>query len=110
MNYAYLGDRLSQSAAENFPVFLADLCSRRKDAYLTPSTRAILKIAEPGECEFAKLAGAPGVCNPSFALELVQPRPRRAVDSSNAWDRIPESEHETEDDTDSDDELDSERD
>ena len=40
MNYAYLGDRLSQSAAENFPVFLADLCSRADGAYLTPSTRA----------------------------------------------------------------------
>ena len=25
MNYAYLGNRLKQSAAENFPVFLADL-------------------------------------------------------------------------------------
>ncbi len=27
MNYAYLGDRLSTSAAENFPVFVADLCA-----------------------------------------------------------------------------------
>ena len=27
MNYAYLGRRLSQSAAENFPVFVADLCA-----------------------------------------------------------------------------------
>ena len=26
MNYAYLGDRLKSSAAENFPIFLADLC------------------------------------------------------------------------------------
>src|SRR4029077_17119522 len=53
MNYAYLGDRLNTSAAENFPVFLADLCARAQDAYLTPSTRAILKIDEPGNCEFA---------------------------------------------------------
>ena len=27
MNYAYLGDRLKSSAAENFPSFLADLCA-----------------------------------------------------------------------------------
>ena len=29
MSYAYLGNRLSNSAAENFPVFLADLCAAR---------------------------------------------------------------------------------
>ena len=29
MSYAYLGSRLSNSAAENFPVFLADLCAAR---------------------------------------------------------------------------------
>ena len=52
MNYAYLGDRLSTSAAENFPVFLADLCARAADAYITPSTRSLLKISEPGEFEF----------------------------------------------------------
>ena len=27
MNYAYLGPRLAQSAAENFPIFVADLCA-----------------------------------------------------------------------------------
>lgn len=42
MNYAYLGDRLANSAAENFPVFLADLCSRAKDAYIPPSTQTLL--------------------------------------------------------------------
>ena len=52
MSYAYLGNRLSTSAAENFPVFLADLCARADAAYITPSTRAILKMAEPGDCEF----------------------------------------------------------
>ncbi len=52
MNYAYLGRRLSQSAAENFPVFLADLCSRADSAYLTPSTRSILQRREPAEYEF----------------------------------------------------------
>ncbi len=52
MNYAYLGARLSQSAADNFPVFVADLCARADDAYITPSTRALLDRGDPAECEF----------------------------------------------------------
>jgi hypothetical protein len=52
MNYAYLGDRLSHSAAENFPVFLADLCARSDAAYVTDSTRSLLENREPGEHEF----------------------------------------------------------
>ena len=48
MNYAYLGDRLSPSAAENFPLFVADLVARADDAYLTPSTRAFLARRRPG--------------------------------------------------------------
>ena len=42
MNYAYLGDRLKPSSAENFPVFLADLCARATSAYLTYPTRDML--------------------------------------------------------------------
>jgi hypothetical protein len=53
MNYAYLGRRRSHSAAENFPVFLADLCARAEAAYITPSTRSLLKRQDPGEHEFA---------------------------------------------------------
>src|SRR5262249_45336714 len=52
MNYAYLGRRLSQSAAENFPVFVADLCARADAAYITPSTRSLLEGRDPGEHEF----------------------------------------------------------
>src|SRR5262249_29269259 len=52
MNYAYLGRRLSQSAAENFPVFVADLCARADAAYITPSTRSLLEGREPAEQEF----------------------------------------------------------
>ncbi len=52
MNYAYLGRRLSQSAAENFPVFVADLCARADAAYITPSTRSLLEGRDPGEYEF----------------------------------------------------------
>jgi hypothetical protein len=52
MNYAYLGKRLMSSAAENFPIFLADLCARADQAFLTPSTRAMLEGRDPGEYEF----------------------------------------------------------
>ena len=53
MNYAYLGERLSQSAAENFPIFIADLCARADAAYITPSTRSLLDHREPREHEFS---------------------------------------------------------
>jgi hypothetical protein len=52
MNYAYLGRRLTQSAAENFPIFVADLCARADAAYITPSTRSLLEHREDGEHEF----------------------------------------------------------
>lgn len=56
MNYAYLGDRLTSSAAENFPIFLADLCARADRAYLTSSTRALLERIDPEKYEFASSA------------------------------------------------------
>jgi hypothetical protein len=47
LNFAYLGDRLKQSAQENFPLFLADLCdgatSEGTTAHLTDSTHALLR-------------------------------------------------------------------
>jgi hypothetical protein len=52
MNYAYLGKRRSHSAAENFPIFVADLCARADTAYITPSTRSFLDRKEDGEHEF----------------------------------------------------------
>jgi hypothetical protein len=52
MSYAYLGDRLKTSAAENFPIFLADLCARASQAYLTPSTRALLERRDLCDYEF----------------------------------------------------------
>lgn len=42
MNYAALGDRLRPSAAENFPLFLAELCARAVAASITPTTGALL--------------------------------------------------------------------
>jgi hypothetical protein len=52
MNYSYLSDRLKQSAAENFPVFVADLCARAIAADMTPSTRSLLEGGDPAESEF----------------------------------------------------------
>ena len=52
MNYAYLGKRRSHSAAENFPIFVADLCARADTAYITASTRSLLERKETGEHEF----------------------------------------------------------
>jgi hypothetical protein len=52
MNYAYLGKRRSHSAAENFPIFVADLCARADSAYITPSTRSLLERDKQGEHVF----------------------------------------------------------
>src|SRR6185369_9886305 len=42
MNYEYLGERKTDSATVNFPLFLADVLQRIPHVYLTPSTRAFL--------------------------------------------------------------------
>jgi hypothetical protein len=52
MNYAYLGDRLRPKATENFPLFLADLCARAAQAYITPTTKALLDGSHSEEFEF----------------------------------------------------------
>jgi hypothetical protein len=52
MNYAYLGNRRTNSATENFPVFVADLCARAERAYITDSTRSLLERQGPGEYDF----------------------------------------------------------
>jgi hypothetical protein len=57
MNYSYLGDRLKPSAAENFPVFLHDLCTRAIQAYLTNPTRDMLEGSVHEEDVFANSQG-----------------------------------------------------
>jgi hypothetical protein len=52
MKYAYLGDRLRPTATENFPLFLADLCTLAEEAFITDPTRALLEGANPSEYEF----------------------------------------------------------
>ena len=42
----------SPSAAENFPIFVADLVARADEAYITPSTRALLQGGDPAEYRF----------------------------------------------------------
>jgi hypothetical protein len=105
MNYAYLGDKLSQSAAENFPVFLADLCSRAEAAYITPSTRAILKIEDPGDCEFATSQALMEYATHRLLWSWYS-RDREAQASSPNWDRSAPDDQESPD-TESDDELES---
>jgi hypothetical protein len=109
MNYAYLGDRLSQSAAENFPVFLADLCARAEDAYITPSTRAILKIEEPGDCEFASSQALLDYATHRLLWSWYS-RDREAQSSSPNWDRSAPDAQESGEHTESDDGLESQPD
>ena len=52
MKYAYLGDRLRPTAAENFPLFVADLCARADWAYITPATRSLLQGGPAEDFEF----------------------------------------------------------
>lgn len=47
LSFAYLADRLQPSASANFPVFLRDLASLATDAFITPSTRAMIG-SDPG--------------------------------------------------------------
>ena len=52
MTYASLGDRLKSAAAENFPLFLADLCSRASWAHVTVATLGILEGRLGEDLEF----------------------------------------------------------
>lgn len=53
MNFSYLGDRLDQSAAENFPKLVADLRRLATSAYVTQTTLDLLDGADPDLYEFA---------------------------------------------------------
>jgi hypothetical protein len=52
MKYTYLGDRLRPSASDNFPLFLADVCGRATEAYVTPTTRDLLDGEDPSRYAF----------------------------------------------------------
>jgi hypothetical protein len=53
MNFAYLSDRLAPSAAENFPKLVDDLRRLAKNAFITPTTDALLANTNLDEFEFA---------------------------------------------------------
>jgi hypothetical protein len=57
MNYAYLGERLDPSAAENFPKLVADLRLLAKGAYITQTTLDLLEGGDPDDYEFADSQG-----------------------------------------------------
>ena len=52
MNYGYLADRLRTSAADNFPLLLADVRRLASGAYITPPTDALLDGGDPDDYEF----------------------------------------------------------
>lgn len=57
MNYGYLGDRLAQSAAENFPRLVGDLRRLASGAIITPTTDDLLDGGDPDEYEFGSSQG-----------------------------------------------------
>ena len=75
MSYAYLGDRLKNSAAENFPIFLADLVARAGDACLPPRHKPCFRGATRPST-ISHIPGASRLRHPPPALELVPPRRR----------------------------------
>ena len=104
MNYAYLGDRLKSAAADNFPVFLADLCARAGEAYITPSTRSLLKMAEAGECEFSSSQALLEYATHRLLWSWYS-RDRDAQASRPEWDQGPNFDPAESEDDDSDDEI-----
>jgi len=105
MNYAYLGGKLSQSAAENFPAFLADLCARAENAYITPSTRSLLKMSEAGDCEFASSQALMEYATHRLLWSWYS-RDRDAQSSSSGPDGTPDQEPGSGDGSETDDDFD----
>ena len=52
MNYAYLGDRIWPSAAENFPILVEDLRQNATEAFITPTTDALIDGGDPEDYTF----------------------------------------------------------
>ena len=106
MNYAYLGDRLSQSAAENFPVFLADLLlfalkkriSRRQPA---PFSRSTSPVTVNSRARRRSWNTPPIACSGAGTAATAMRGPARST-----WDRFGSSRPGTETDAESDEDAD----
>ena len=86
MNYAYLGDRLSQSAAENFPVFLADLCARADDGLSSPRrparcSRSASPATTNSRARRPSSTTRPTACSGAGTAATATPNPRIGSDS-----------------------------
>jgi hypothetical protein len=97
MNYAYLGERLKTSSAENFPVFLADLCARSEAAYITPSTRSLLERRMPREHDFPSSHALLDYATHRLLWSWYS-RDREKQSSSSAWDQSQAADPEPDDD------------
>jgi hypothetical protein len=86
MNYAYLGERLKTSSAENFPVFLSDLCARAEAACITPSTWSLLEHRVPREHDFASSQALLDYATHRLLWSWYS-RDRDKQGRSSAWDR-----------------------
>jgi len=98
MNYAYLGERLKTSSAENFPVFLADLCARADTAYITPSTRSLLERRIPREHEFPSSQALLDYATHRLLWSWYS-RDRETQSHSSAGDQPQDTDPDTSDDT-----------
>lgn len=52
MNYEYLGDRKTDSATNNFRLFIDDIIAHAQRAYLTPATRAYIERGSVADYSF----------------------------------------------------------
>ena len=86
MNYGYLGERLSQSAAENFPQLVGDLRRLATAAYVTPTTDDLLDGGDLDDFEFANSQGLVDYAT----LRLLWSWYRRDRDAKRRHRRVPD--------------------
>jgi hypothetical protein len=89
MNYSYLGERLKTSSADNFPVFLADLCARAEAAYITPSTHSLLEHRMPREHDFPSSQALLDYATHRLLWSWYS-RDRESQAGSSGWDQPPD--------------------
>ena len=108
MNYAYLGNRLSNSAAENFPVFLADLCAARTRHTSLRRPASCSRWPSRATCEFASSQALLEYATHRLLWSWYS-RDREAQSSAPDWEPPPDSEPEPPQNDDTDDDLEPQR-